>query len=140
MDLHPCLCGCATFDRASSVVDTPDGLCSQYRGTCADCGERREFTFLLPDVPFEIDTDADLFGGEGTSDLLDPGEWMFVADRYADAVPQSVPAAATERSESRLLLATAFAAVTEAIAYADPDTGQVPEAAFRSERDRKSVV
>ncbi|PRZ41776.1 hypothetical protein CLV47_108135 [Antricoccus suffuscus] len=137
MDLHPCLCGCATFDRTSSVIDTPDGLCSHYHGTCEDCGEPREFTFLLPESPYEIDTDADLFGGEGTSELLDPGEWMLVADRFADAVPESAPAAGPDRAEARSLLATAFAAVTEAIAFADPHTETVPSAALRSERGRE---
>jgi len=137
MDLHPCTCGCSRFDRTSSVADTAAGLCSHYRGTCAECGTPREFTFLLPESPYEIATDADLFGGEGTSELLDPGEWMFVADRYASVVPHAVPTDPEARGEARTLMATAYAALTEAIAFVDPREQRVPAAAFRTDLGRE---
>ena len=128
------------FSRKSSVIETPFGLGSNYSGVCADCGKPREFTFRLPDEPIEIDNESDRFGGDGQSELLDPGEWMFVADRYAGAAPEIVPATSADRSEARKLLTTALSAVTETIAFVDPQTNEIPPRAFRSELGRQMLA
>lgn len=49
MDLRPCACGEARFDRQSTVVALEDGdLAARYSGPCPACGRAREFTFRLP--------------------------------------------------------------------------------------------
>jgi hypothetical protein len=51
MDLHPCECGEASFERQSSVIVVGNDLGRVYRGACARCGQPREFQFRLPEVP-----------------------------------------------------------------------------------------
>src|SRR5688500_13011920 len=82
MDLHPCACGEIRFPRTSSVVTSPDGvLASRYAGTCPQDGTEREFLFRLPERVLAPPLDgAVMYGGSEPSELIDPGEWLSVAD------------------------------------------------------------
>ncbi|MFB6397917.1 hypothetical protein [Polymorphospora lycopeni] len=141
MDLRPCACGATAFDRASSVVLLPDGdLGSRYAGTCA-CGREREFLFRLP-AQVELPTAGARYGDAGPSQLLDAGEWLWVADRYAQAVPadpHTLPASA--RATARARLAQALAAVDEVLKFAGTDPAVPPDAFWtgrgRAVRDRE---
>jgi hypothetical protein len=83
MDLRPCECGETDFGGSSAVGDGEHGLEAEYSGPCRRCGRPRSFTFLITEEPvlrlgYEwAPPDA------GPSDLLDPGEWIAVADDFA---------------------------------------------------------
>jgi hypothetical protein len=135
MDLHPCGCGETAFDRASSVITLADGgLASRYAGTCARCGARREFVFRLPPRPVPVPADEVRYGGTEPSELLDAGEWLWVAERYAGAVPADshrLPEADRRRARGRL--SAAAAALDEVLKFAPPDATFVPPTACWSE-------
>ncbi|MFG2062018.1 hypothetical protein ACGFIK_11430 [Micromonospora sp. NPDC048871] len=134
MDLHACSCGSTRFPRHSSVVVLADGdLASRYTGACEGCGEEREFVFRLPATP----TDAGggfRYGGDEPSQLLDPGEWLLVADAYAASVPAETTGEAAQRA--RAALTRAVAALDEVVKFA-PDGAEIPGAAFVSDRGRQ---
>jgi hypothetical protein len=123
MDLAPCACGETRFARQSAVLRRGDDLCSRYTGACAKCGAAREFVFRIPEeilhpIPGEV-----RYGGAEPSELLDPGEWLAVADLHA-------------KRSTRGDLAIAIAAMEEILKFAAPGAERVPEAAFTSERGR----
>lgn len=142
MDLRPCPCGEAGFDRSSSVIVLDDGdLASRYTGSCARCGTAREFVFRLPPAPAgppederEDGTgDGIRYGGPEPSQLLDAGEWLWVADRYARAVPADPHRLRDpDRRRARARLAGAVAALDEVLKFVPPAGAQVPATAFWS--------
>jgi hypothetical protein len=125
MDLHPCDCGEASFERHSSVIAMGDDLGRVYRGNCARCGKAREFRFRLPARPL-VTSGLPEFGDDRPSELLDPGEWMLVADQHA-----------TRKSPTHRDLGLARAALFEILKFIGPDDEAVPEAAFTSVRGRE---
>jgi hypothetical protein len=79
IQLHPCACGEATWEHdARLLLQTEHGHAEQYEGLCAGCGHSREFIFALPDQPLDVLG----FGDERPSELIDAGEWLWVAERY----------------------------------------------------------
>jgi hypothetical protein len=139
LDLHACECGETRFPRDSSTVLTPDGeLAKRYTGTCPTCGRQRDFLFRLPEeIAIPGPDSPDRYGGPQPSELIDPGEWLFVADRYADRVPAD-PAGLTEqqRAQARSSLETAAVAIGEVLKFVPPGADAVPPAAFVSDRGR----
>ncbi|HEX3761773.1 MAG TPA: hypothetical protein VHW23_23905 [Kofleriaceae bacterium] len=125
MDLQPCACGEHAFDRRSAVIDDGGTLCSRYEGACPRCGAARAFVFELPAEIRPVRHDAIEFGGSDPSHLLDPGEWMAVADAHARRQP------GTRRD-----LEVAIAALQEMLKFIPPDGDRVPDDAFRTERGR----
>jgi hypothetical protein len=123
MEQRPCGCGDVVFDRRSAVVMRGEVLCSEYTGPCARCGTIRVFVFRLPARVLPPPADRVRFGGDEPSELLDPGEWMLIADEHAKRTPGS------PRD-----LAVALAAIEEVLKFADSD--RVPVEAFTSERGR----
>ncbi|HEU4426198.1 MAG TPA: hypothetical protein VFR67_26975 [Pilimelia sp.] len=134
MDLRPCGCGDARFERASSVVALPGGsLASRYAGTCARCGTAREFVFALPPQAGRTAAEDIRYGGAEPSELLDAGEWLWTADTYARAVPADPHRLAEpDRRRARARLAAAAAAVDEVLKFVPPGGDRVPEAAVRT--------
>jgi hypothetical protein len=128
MDLHPCACGGIAFDRHSAVITDGDALCSRYSGACKACGARREFVFELPETFRAIRHDHVEFGGADPSRLLDPGEWMAVADQRAKRNPGT-----------REDLDIARAAVEEVLKFAPAGAERVPDAG-RFRRPRLEAV
>jgi hypothetical protein len=130
LDLHPCdECGSVetTWEDALTVAEGEP--VNRYAGTCSGCGAEREFWFGLPEretVPERYPT----FGGPEPSQLLDAGQWRWVADLTGGAVPGDDPA------EARRSLAIARAAVEEVVKFIPPGEEQVPERAFWSEQGR----
>ncbi|MEU4571940.1 hypothetical protein ACBI99_12185 [Nonomuraea sp. ATR24] len=128
LDLHPCeTCGSAetTWDSGLTTVDGT--LVSRYAGDCGECGTSREFLFGLPERPIPPDG-YPTFGAAEPSELLDAGEWLWVADLTAGHVP------ADDRAEAHRALSIAAAAVGEAIKFVPPGQDEVPDDAFWSER------
>jgi hypothetical protein len=143
MDLHPCACGEFRFPRASSVVTTPDGaLASRYAGTCPRDGVEREFLFGLPERVMPPPPDGVVvYGGPESSALIDPGEWLSVADAYARGVPADTAAlaadgGATAQATARSMLVRAVAAVEEVLKFIPAGADRVPEEAFVTDRGR----
>jgi hypothetical protein len=128
LDLHPCDV-CASVDTTwdDGLVSADGDLASRYTGTCPGCGTEREFMFGLP----ERETTGarfPAFGGAEPSELLDAGEWLWVADLAAGNVP------ADDSREARQALTIAMAAVEEVVKFIPPGQDEVPEKAFWSDR------
>ncbi|WP_169986105.1 hypothetical protein [Microbispora sp. H10836] len=132
LDLNPCACGSAGTDWDSGLASAEGELVTCYEGRCAACGAEREYLFGLPEREV-TPTGYPTFGGAEPSELLDPGEWMWVADLTAGNVPEGpLP----EGGERRQALSIARAAVEEVIKFVPPGQDEVPEEAFWSERGR----
>jgi hypothetical protein len=127
MDLQPCGCGEGRFPRASSVVTVPDGeLARRYNGGCVRCGTGREFLFRLPAEPVAVE-EAVRYGGPEPSQLIDAGEWLWVAESHARGVPagaEALPEA--DRRRCRVRLAAAVAALDEVLKFVPPGGARVP--------------
>lgn len=139
MDMCPCEhCGGVGFDGArSSVIEAEGDLASHYAGTCHRCGNRREFTFRLPQDVI-IPGEESMFGDERPSELIDAGMWLWVADRVVTDVPAEPHAGMTakERQGARQDLLAAAAAVGEARKVVPPGAEAVPAEALWSELGR----
>jgi len=143
MDLHPCGCGEIRFARASSVITTPDGeLASRYVGTCPQDGAAREFLFRLPErVLSPPRAGAVRYGGPEPSELIDPGEWLGVADACARSVPADTSALTADGlATARTMLTHAAAAIDEVLKFIPAGAERVPEEAFTSDRGRASFA
>jgi hypothetical protein len=125
MDLHPCTCGDIEFDRQSAVTTEDGVLCSRYSGPCRTCSTARTFVFELPETIRPIRGDGVDFGGSDPSQLLDPGEWLAVADYCARLDPGT-----------RDDLDVARAAVEEVLKFVPEGAERVPDEAFRTARGR----
>lgn len=138
MDLNPCRCGDPTRPTDSAVFNLDGVLASRYAGVCPTCGTPREFFFRLPAEIVPIEPGQVVFGDGSPSELLDPGEWLLVADRYAGAVP-AAPARLDARAarQAQRSIAHAEAAMGEVLAFIPQDADTVPIDAFRTERGRQ---
>lgn len=138
MDLHPCECGATEFDRKSAVIEEAGDLASRYSGTCPNCGRTREFVFRLPAEIMVPTPGQPRYGGDQPSELIDPGEWLAVADAYAKAAEPPGPGMDERRREqSRVALSRAAAALDEVLKFVPAGAGTVPESAFWTERGRR---
>lgn len=126
MELHPCpACGEPEFDAVSAVRETGAGWVVRYAGACVECGRERVFEFRQPGETRVPDEGAWAPGGE-PSELLDAGEWLFVADTYASA-PAGPEASTVD-------LRAAAAALDEVLKFLPDGAAALPDEAFWSER------
>lgn len=130
MDLRPCSCGERRFARTSSVVTIDGDLASRYTGACARCGTARQFEFRLPPEILQPPANGVVYGGDDPSELLDPGEWLSVADDYARSVPVGAKLDGDALRSARQRLASAAAALDEVCKFAPPGAIEVPHTAF----------
>ncbi|MEV4837219.1 hypothetical protein AB0K05_22030 [Nonomuraea sp. NPDC049486] len=130
LDLHPCACGSVETSWQSGLVSVDGELVNRYHGTCEACGTPREYVFGLPERPL-MPAGYPTFGGEEPSELLDAGEWMWVADLSAGNVPTDDPA------EAERTLRVAAAAVAEVVKFVPPGADEVPDDGFWSERGQR---
>jgi hypothetical protein len=137
MELHPCeTCGETAFSPASSIIEAEGDLANRYAGPCGRCGTPREFTFRLPQEILFPDDDEPSFGDERPSELIDAGEWLWVADLIARNTPAQPEPGMTggERRQAFIDLRTAAAVVGEALKFAPPGAEAVPAGAVWIER------
>jgi hypothetical protein len=139
MELNPCeVCGEQRFEPTAAVILVDGELCSRYTGECPQCGTIREFTFRLPDetpIPNEAEPS---FGSGQPSELLDAGEWLWVADQIARRVPAEPDGmSADERWQAGLDVRTAAAAIAEARRFVPAGADAVPAGSLRSARGRE---
>ncbi|MFG1794955.1 hypothetical protein [Nocardia sp. NPDC049149] len=113
-------------------------LGSRYQGVCPSCGAEREFTFRIPEQIEIPSADEVRYGGAEPSELIDPGEWLSVADSAANRAPAD-PAglSSQERAQQQHVLAIAIAAVDEVLKFIPEGAETVPESAFGTERGRQ---
>jgi hypothetical protein len=117
MDLRPCeACGYLGFTGSGAAFL---GVV-RFSGGCARCRTVREFTFRMPATAF------DGFGGDAPSELLDPGEWLLVADLAARQAP--APDAAD--------YALAAAAIDEVLKFIPTGADAVPAEALHTATGR----
>lgn len=135
MDMHPCACGEGNFPRNSSVIEAAGDLASRYEGDCAQCEALRQFVFRVPEE-VRLPGPGVSFGAGDRSELLDAGEWLFIADRYARIVPAKVVPGTEAGRVARQQLQTAAAAMDEALAFVPGGADAVPYESLRSERGR----
>ena len=135
MRMRPCeQCGASGFDPDCVMLDSEYGLLSRYEGVCSGCGVEREFAFRLAEQDAFPDDEEPEFGDDRPSELLDPGEWLWLADmiaRYSPADPDGLDARARRRA--RIDLRTAAAAVDEVLKFIAPGAEEVPTGAFWSD-------
>lgn len=125
LSLYACTCGDRTTPPPTSGATLRDGTATvTYSDRCPTCGAERSFTFRQP--PFTV---QDSTFGEGTSELLDPGEWLAAAARAADG--SNRPDVSTKK---------AIAAIEEAFRFIPPGQKSVPRKALRSTHSRTRLA
>lgn len=139
MEMNPCeVCGEREFVPDHGVIEVDGDLASQYVGGCPRCGTRREFVFRIPEDVIFPDEEDPVFGDERPSELLDAGQWLWLADLIArgtaaEPAPEMTP---EQRRQTRLDLLTAAAATAEAAKFVPAGSEAVPEEALWSETGR----
>jgi hypothetical protein len=129
LDLTPCACGSVETEWDSGVVSVEGSLAKCYRGVCEGCAAEREYLFSLPRR--EVMPDGwPTFGGRAPSELLDAGEWMWLADLTASNVPD-------DPEDGRRALSMARAAMEEVLKFIPEGQDDVPSDAFWSARGRE---
>lgn len=130
MDLHPCeRCGSVDTEWDSGLVAVEGELARSYSGTCGKCGLERQFVFRVLDPPLIAPAGSRVFfGTDQHSELLDAGEWLWVADLAASNAP------ADDRDGEAQALAIAAAAMDEILKFIPDGADRVPDGAFWSER------
>lgn len=129
--LVPCRCGETEFHSFPTVWRDGEQRLKQYAGPCARCGTPRQFVFAEAELPVPASTDRVVFGRDGSvSTLLDPGQWLALANRAARAVTSDI-----DETQARTAMAYAVAALEEVLHFLPPNAGDfdsVPEACFVS--------
>jgi hypothetical protein len=82
MELRPCVCGEAEFDKTTASWFEDGSPVTRCSGYCPNCGRERRFTFRMPEGPPDISFDMRYGQGDEPSHLIDPGEWLGVADLF----------------------------------------------------------
>ena len=133
LDLRPCeRCGSTDMTWESALVFIDGRAARSWFATCPACGLDRKFTFWAPD-PRTLPSRADgvAFGGPEPSELLDAGEWLWVADLTASRVPVNDDRRAWRQ------LAIATAAMDEILKFVPDGATEVPDSAFWSPRGQR---
>lgn len=129
--LVPCSCGETEFHSAITVHWEGNQQLKQYAGPCVRCGTPRQFVFAEAELPLAAPTGRIVFGREGSvSTLLDPGQWLALANRAARAVTSDI-----DEMHARTAMAYAVAALEEVMHFLPANAGDfdsVPEACFVS--------
>jgi hypothetical protein len=139
MAMHPCeVCGESDFECRSAVIMAEGDLASRYEGECDGCGAARQFVFRLPEA-VSLPGHRMRFGGPEPSELLDAGEWLWVAGNFAAVEPLGDLAELTgeELAVARADLTGAVAAVDEVLKFLPEGAGEPPDEAFWSVRGRR---
>jgi hypothetical protein len=133
LDLRPCeRCGSVDMSWQSALVFRDGRPARSYFATCPACGLERTFTFWSADPRTQPSfADGIAFGGAQPSELLDAGEWHWVADLTASRVPVH------DRRAAWRALAIATAAMDEILKFIPDGAPAVPDGAFWSPRGRR---
>jgi hypothetical protein len=127
MDFTACeTCGHLGFSGTHATLLVNGKVHSSYHGPCPRCGTERRFEFRVPDelrLPQQHEIE---FGGGVPSELLDPGEWLLIADLASRRAP------APDAQDMQL----AAAAIDEVVKFIPDGADAVPPEAFRTDTGR----
>ncbi|MEV6283157.1 hypothetical protein [Kribbella sp. NPDC051770] len=127
LDLTPCpTCGSAETEWRHALAQVDGELVTAYDGTCQGCEAEREYLFELP--AREHAGGVPNFGGPEPSALLDPGQWLDVADQLMSAV---------DPDKAGEMAVFAAAAVAEVLKFLPPGVDTVPAERFWSAAGRQ---
>lgn len=134
MRLHPCTCGETEFPwtRHGQAIGE-DGVSSVYEGYCPRCGQERSFEFLLGEefVP------PPAFGARRASEIIDPSDFLRLAQGAAQALPPSPDGLSRQQRDDALdAVETAAAALDEVLKFVPPGARAVPRESFLTEAGR----
>ncbi|MFF4321649.1 hypothetical protein [Streptomyces sp. NPDC001568] len=138
MDLRACVCGATAFDREHRLEDREGVLVSVYEGTCPQCGRTRSYAFTMND---DRPVPPPSFGGPEPSQIIDPGEFLWVHDEVAEE--SGLRLLNTPRDthhELRPGTAYALAALEEVAKFLPEGADRIPEDRFTSERGRETYA
>jgi hypothetical protein len=140
LGLRPCVCGETEIDeRVSATVSVGGVLAERFSGECTNCGRFREFTFQMAENSPEISSDV-CYGGDEPSRLLDPGEWLGVAELYTSVVDELLADGDLddddELTRTYFLLTSALAATDEVAKFIPAGDDAVAEGSFWSHAGR----
>ena len=141
ISLRPCVCGETEFeDRVWQSMAAGGQTGERISGHCANCGRYREFTFEMPEEPRELSFEVQYGAADEPSRLIDPGEWLGIAELYVLTAQDRLDAGDLTEDEDitrvYYLLTSALAAVEETMKFIPPDADSVPEGAFWSQAGR----
>jgi hypothetical protein len=130
IELSPCACGETKLDAKHHLVSFDAGLGAVYDGRCPRCGTERRFEFLLdPEMP-----PGDKFGGAKASGIVDPGQYLAVADDASKRVPGDMAGLDDDqRRQVSWWMNRAVNAIEEVLKAIPPDADAVPQDAMFSE-------
>lgn len=138
-ELNPCPCGVADFGATSAVTPVGGDWLVRYTGRCVACGRPRAFEFRQP-AELAVPDDGEWAPGDAPSELIDAGEWLWVADTYGGDPADLTGLAGPEREQARIDLLAARGAVDEVRKFLPDAAAEVPEDAFWSYRGRRMRV
>lgn len=108
---------------------------------CPECGTRREFAFRVPRVSDPPSPLGVRFGGSTPSELMDPGEWLVLADNIIASVPDDLSVLTdAEREQLRDEVDVARAAIEEVLKFIPPGRDAVPSVAFWTKTGRQKLM
>jgi hypothetical protein len=113
-------------------------LASRYRGRCPSCDTEREFVFRIPEDVLFPPEDRIRYGDDRPSELIDAGEWVWLADYITTRIPADpaeIPA--EDRARVRYDLTAAVAAMEEALKFVPAGADRLPPDALWTDRGRE---
>ncbi|MGW1004938.1 hypothetical protein [Streptomyces sp. NPDC002520] len=136
MDLHACVCGADSFERAHRLEQRDGVMVAVFEGVCGQCGRPRAFDFRMTD---DLPPAPPAFGGPEPSHIIDPGEFMWVSDEVGtDAGIRLLNTPPAEHGRYRAAVVYAFAALEEVAKFLPDDADRIPEELFTSDRGRET--
>ncbi|MFD1325507.1 hypothetical protein [Micromonospora sonneratiae] len=136
LELHPCPCGEADFGATSSVTMVDGNWIVRYSGRCVECDRPRSFEFRQPEE-LAVPDEGEWAPGQQPSELLDAGEWLWVADTYGSVPVGAEGLSDAQREQVRVDLVAARAAIDEVRKFLPDTAAEVPDDAFWSYRGRE---
>jgi len=120
ISLQPCeVCGEAALEVQGFALG--DDFRAVHT-TCGNCTNQRDYDFRFP-----VEPASGWFGGDQPSELVDPGQWLMLADLALEELP---PDATQAVDEDRSQAEFACAATEEAMKFLRPDEDRVSPYAF----------
>ncbi len=136
ISLQPCeVCGQTGPEVRGVSSGTSDGHPIRgYETACSQCGTTRTFWFRFAETPSPSAGGRWDFGGPEPSELLDPGQWLLLADTVlADAPETMTGLTESQRHELRDRVELAAAALEEVLKFIRDGEDRVSPFAFWSQ-------
>jgi len=131
--LRPCGCG----ETEARWQDLPAAVGGQpvryFTGNCENCQRPRGFTIAMPEDAKQT-PDAVFGTGDEPSHVIDPGEWLGIADLYGERATEVLSGGDLDTDELNVVyyaLSARVAALDEILRFLG-DADSVPEWMFRS--------